>query len=177
MEDLLQFVFIALFVLFGLLGGRKKRQQRTGSTGPTRSTQRPERPKRQAPPRRRVDEMAPPIPHRMGGDMIDEIFEALGGTPAETVEAESSEEFENIVEAQSLETLVAAGGESHKKFHALYMETPPLDVERKPREHPRKRLGLSGKRLKDAIVLTEVLGAPIALRGPEDAGPWREPVA
>ncbi len=184
MEELIQIVFVALFVLFGLLGGgRKKRKRRSGrdveagsATGTAIPKQRPEtRPQR--PVQRRRDEFAPTVPHKVGGDVVDEIFDLLRiqvpETPPSPVEPESLTDDE----AQSLETLEPAGGASHDRFHSLYMEAPPLTVQTTPRVSPRRRLGLTGrKRLRDAIILTEVLGVPKALRDPTESGPWSGPV-
>jgi hypothetical protein len=60
--------------------------------------------------------------------------------------------------AESLETLEAAGGASHKRFHALY-DRPPEPVKQKPVPP-----AFPGTDVRRAMVWSEILAPPVSLR-------------
>jgi hypothetical protein len=79
-----------------------------------------------------------------------------------------------------LETLEAAGEESHRRFHELYVE-PSTPATPRPYDTPRavvSRFLLTGRSLKDAIVLAEILGPPKALGegGGQTGSHWSAPI-
>ena len=136
-------VFVALGVLLlgALSGGRKKKpppQRRAPFPQPA-----PRRAPAARPPVTTAEQVAEMLRRRLEqarGEMTDDLPEAYS------------------LEGTSLETLEAAGGASHKRFHDRYVSALPELTS--PVVHPRLPVG----GLRQAVVWSEILAPPKALR-------------
>ncbi len=184
--ELLIFLAVVFFTL--LAGGRKKRAGTGAQAGrPPRPRPRPETrptrerrewdpprtepgaigaPSRGAPPERRPAEPQP-LPTREG--LTRDILELLGAqlpepavetqleaAPPWAAEAQSPRQVD--IEAQSLESLEAAGGRDHDLFHKRYVDAPQEPTER---ETPRASLRrLTPKTARQAVIWKTILSPP-----------------
>ena len=182
MDDLFTMVLFGIFILFGLLSAARKKKSPPGP-----SPGRPRRPRTVAPPRPRVPRSptgpvartgaqrprtappTPPTPARPGPEstgrgLAEELFDLLRGQ-VEQIEDKPVivEPPEPVAEARSLETLEPEGRASHQRFHDLYVDETPTPPPGRVEVRRRFRLGTSRQRLRDAIVMNEILGPPKGL--------------
>jgi len=133
MEDLGQLIFVVLFILFGLISGSKKKQRPKPrprvQAGPPPETVH----ESQREPSGRVEEAVP-----KKGALAQELAALLEGKAMpETAPAATLPDIDE--EAQSVETLVPAGIESHRKFHERYMQEEPTESELAEPDDPTSR--------------------------------------
>jgi hypothetical protein len=132
-EDLGQLIFVVLFILFGLISGSKKKQRpkprpRVQTGPPPEAVQESQRE-----PSGRVEEAVP-----KKGALAQELAALLEGKAVpEAAPVATLPDIDD--EAQSLETLVPAGIESHRKFHERYMQEEPTESELAEPDDPTSR--------------------------------------
>ncbi len=180
MDDLFTMVLFGVFILFGLLSAARKKKRPPGP-----SPGRPRRPRTVAPPRPRVPRspagpvartgaqrprtapptLARPRPETPGRGLAEELFDLLRGQVEQRVEDKPVivEPPEPVAEARSLETLEPEGRASHERFHDLYVDETPTPPPGRVEVRRRFRIGISHRRLRDAIVMNAVLGPPKGL--------------
>jgi hypothetical protein len=168
-DDLIQVLFFLLIVIFGLLSGSKKKK--TDGAAPRARAQRPDRTAelarrpREAVAQRSLPAEAPrPVQTRkdLEASLYDLLFQREVEVEEPTAEREMPADDVLPDEAKSLETLTAAGGESHRRFHERYLSalhTPPTAT----RVYRRRLTHLDAHTLRDAVVWKEVLGRPKGL--------------
>ena len=145
MDDLGQIIFIVLFILFGLISSWKKKGAPKPGTQQPGGTTRPPYGGRSRTPGEAVAPAEADLPVRVGdrenADGTARPKRALAEELLDLLQARTEPEREPYVmlpeyddEAQSLETLEPAGGESHVKFRERYVlsaqEDSPYVVQR-----------------------------------------------
>lgn len=158
MDELFQLVIFIAILALGLLSSRKKKQPRTrgtpsaGRRAPAASTATARGRPREAPPTVRRTRLEETLLELLGQ-------QALQPEPHPEVEA-SSMETVSEPEARSLEALEISSEARHAEFHDRYME--PVAP---PRAAPAlgKRLTMSPKSIREAVIWKAVLGPPKGL--------------
>ncbi len=167
MEDIVQLIIFLAVIFFGLMmgAGKKKKQQQQ---------QRPQRPRPPAGPVRQ--DATAQVPERkptrqsFAQEMMELLQAQLPEPPVEKPdllsalpdrqprEAVSLEVMEE--EAQSLETLEAAGGRSHEVFHERYMDQP----DSKPKEmRPSRFRRITPRTAREAVIWKTIFSPPKGL--------------
>lgn len=160
--DLFQLVIFVLIILSALFGTRRRKQKQER---PAARPRHPVRHRREPGPARRPPGARPrEVPtatraqvERSWLDVLREQLEAAQGLPPVP-----APEPPHAEEAQSLETLEPAGGESHRRFHERYIEPsepPPGAAARRPRWLP----ALTPRTARQAVVWREIFGPPKGL--------------
>ncbi len=170
MDDFIQLIFFGLLILFGLFSSAKKKKKK----GVALPTVRPRSPLSEGgtgPPRT-------PAERRTLASELLEILKNQGQLtrhePVDEVEPELVPEQLNTVDrrpverirpfVQSLETLEPLGAASHQEFHDEYKPGRIDKHYAMAAERRSIRLVTARRKLRQAVIMAEVLGPPKALQ-------------
>ncbi len=180
MDDFISLIIVAAVILLStVFGGKKKKQRGNAPRTPAPEAPRPRREvaaaTREAPsreqPRHVVRADRPKMEPRKQPGSFREFFELLQqqaeaathGEPLvldELPEPPPAPVRQERPPAQTIETLEAAGGKSHERFHEAYIG--PIDVPAR-KLPPRFVLPRDPVSLKRAVIWSEILGSPKGL--------------